>query len=157
MAVFQFHLQPVLDYKQRVEEQRQLELFQVQQELHREEQRLAWLREQEQLTINTLARAIRQGPLDLVAWRLGHLYLDAVHQRIEQQRLVIRRVEEEVEERRQRLVQAMQERQVLARLKANRKRGWQREQDLREGRLLDELGTIGYRRRQALDGQPVAL
>jgi flagellar protein FliJ len=144
MARFRFRLQTVLEHRQRLEEMAQLEHAQAQASQAREEGVLARLKQAEDDGFSVLERQRMTGKLDIESLQLGMGYLDALKVQIQRQDQVVDRVRRHTASRREALVDAMQQRKVLDRLKEKQQQDHQAAESHREAVALDEMVTMRH-------------
>ena len=146
MASFSFQLDPVLQQRKLIEEQRQRELAAVQAEYA-----------QLEIQLRALDQEVRASEVDLRSNRLtGRLDLSflAAHRRFTlamQRRAValaqqMAAVRKRVDDARAALAEAAKQRKILEKLREKRKGQWSDEEDRKELAALDEISArIGYR------------
>ncbi|MFQ5674768.1 MAG: flagellar export protein FliJ [bacterium] len=109
-----FHLQKVLDVRKLVEKSRQKELASITQKLAAEQKALAGLenkRDDFTRTMNEIRKA------EASQFRGNQAYLETLNGSIVEQSRTISAVEKEVDEKRQRLMEASKEKKALEKLK----------------------------------------
>jgi flagellar FliJ protein len=146
MASFTFQLDPVLQQRKLVEEQRQRELAAVQAEYAELEARLRAL-DQEVRTSEADLRSNRlTGRLDLSFLAAHRRFTIAMQRRavaLAQQMAAVRK---RVDDARAALAEAAKQRKILEKLRERRKAQWSEEADRKELAALDEISArIGYR------------
>lgn len=147
MAKFTFRLQTVLEHKQRLEELAQLEHAQAQAAQAREEATLRRLVEAEHETVAELERQRFTGKLDIDALQLGMGYLDVLKIQCQRQEQVVERVSKNTDTKRDQLVQRLQERKALERLRERQRAAFSLEQNRIEANELDDLVIMRHARR----------
>ena len=147
---FQFRFETLLRHRRMVEDERQRELAQL-------------LRARMILTdqLTRMQQTIRDSKRDMTGSLAGRVDLGQVaqfvnysqHVQSRGQQIVARlaQLEGEVEESRQRLLDATRQRKALELLRDRDHAEWRRTQDRREQEELDELATQAYVRRQSLE------
>ena len=146
MAVFRFHLQAVLDHKQRQEDVKQQAYAQAQADLQRAAEALAQLHTEAAAARDLMQKRYLVGPLNVWVVQQGWRHLDVLTSQITAQTTTVTGLQEETETKRQELITAMQERKVLEKLKERLRIRWQREQDRLEARFVDELAVTRHAR-----------
>ncbi len=148
MRKFQFRLQAALDQALRLEEQAALALAELTAQQLREAQTLENL-----LALSAqLARdlnAQQTGEVDLAEVQAQRHYLEHTWTRLAEQRQLLDDLEQRTALQREHLVQLMQKREVLARLKETQARQHEQEAQAAESQGLDEIGTLSYARQGA--------
>ena len=144
-----FRLQPVLNYRQDIEDALQLELGRLLQEEQEARARLEELRAESERSMVELS-AIQSAPrIDVPAIQQGYYYLEALQGVIEHQVVVVNEATERVEAKRRELVKAMQDRKVLEKLKEKYQREYADWVRRVEQTLADDVVTTRYNRRLA--------
>lgn len=157
MARFRFRLEVVLEHKQRLEDQAQLELAKAQALQVREEQRLQELLDSETAAFAELERQRFMGRLDIEALQMGMTYLDVLKTQILRQSQVVERVRRNTDAKREQLVGFMQERKALEQLRDRQKKDFIREENRREAIESDDMVVMRYARDMAIakrNGRP---
>jgi flagellar protein FliJ len=144
MPKFRFRLQTVLEHRQRLEEMAQLEHAQAQASQTREEGVLSRLKRAEDDGFGELERQRMTGRLDIEALQLGMGYLDALKVQIQRQDQVVDRVRRHTVARREQLVDAMQQRKVLDRLKEKQLQDHRAAENHRETVETDDIVTMRH-------------
>lgn len=146
MAKFTFRLQTVLEHKQRLEELAQLEHAQAQAAQVREESALQRLLQTERETVSELERQRFTGRLDIDSLQLGLGYLDVLKIQLQRQEQVVLRVRKNTDTKRDQLIQRMQERKALERLRERQRTAFVVEQNRIEANELDDLVIMRHAR-----------
>lgn len=144
---YQFRLQPVLKHRQRVEEQKQVELAEAQTRRRREETELAALEAREDDAVERLEQQGLVGRLDVELLRHGLTYLELLGKDITTQTATVTEARQQAEQKRQDTVRAQQDRRVLEKLKERGHRRWQLETGRAETRALDEMAVTRHVRK----------
>jgi len=147
MAEIPFPLQPVLSYREdRVDQlSRELALLEAER-LARQEALSALLAEREATLSNQ--RKDEQARVDVsylqrLAGHLAHL-----REGVRCQSSAIAELSERIDAKRQELVEAMEQKEILAKLKERRRKSFIAEWERQEARYHDEIAIIRYVRRQ---------
>ncbi len=138
-----FSLQAVLDYRSSVVEALEIELGRLMAELLSAKNRLAALKEEQTSLIQNLKEAML-GELDLV--KISHLRLNVemLAEVIENQEQEVVRLEALTEAKRQELVKARQDEEVLEILKEKAIEAFQQEMKIKESRFQDDIYIANY-------------
>ena len=147
-----FRLQAVLNYRQDLEEALQLELGRLQGEEHVARQRLDTLRLESDHTLAATSALMSEEHPDMATVQQGFVYLDAIQRRIDSQLAELAELAERVEAKRREVVEAMQARKVLEKLKQRHDRAYAEWARQVEQRLVDDMTTVRYNRRLAEEG-----
>jgi len=150
MAAFQFKYMTLLDYRTRIEEERQRELAQVlrmRMILHDQ------LRQMQQ-TIHDSKQALSEslsGKVDVQ--KISHFarYSGQVERKGHDLILRLSQLEKKIDHARRRLLDATRQRKALELLRDRHREQWQAQQDRREAVEMDELATQQYLRRMAVE------
>ncbi|NGQ94009.1 flagellar export protein FliJ [Brevibacillus sp. SYP-B805] len=146
MKTFHFHLQKVLDLKEREKEQAAWALGKSMQRQREEEEKLYQLNERREELTQFLYEVQVQA---CTAARLIDItrYRQAVDKAILSQQRTLHGCEQEVEARKQTLTRKMQETQLWQRLREKAMERFHNELGKREQKELDEIGINRYVRR----------
>ena len=147
MRRFRFRFQRLLEIKERMEERRRAELGEAVAVLNQERDRLAELRRIQQF-YRQGPKSLPDAPLDPFLLALNASYDQRLRREAQEQLDRIRQIEEEVEKRRQKLVDATKERRVYEILKERAVEAYQHERRRQEQMVLDEIGGQLYIRRE---------
>ena len=142
-----FRLQSVLNYRQSLEEARQLELARIQTERLAALAQLEALRGESVRTVAETQQIQQQERPDVGAILQNHLYLEAVRGAIASQGHTVDEVTLRADEKRSELVTAMRERKVIEKLKQRHDRAYAEWMRHTEQSLVDDMTTIRYSRR----------
>ena len=141
-----FRLESVLQYRERLVELRQQELAVLQLKLETETAKLASLREH----LESLATQIRaqQGShaLDCEGLRSSLGAFERVARQVGEQMAAVAVIEQQTEAKRVELSGAMQDKQVLEKLKERQLAEEQQEAIRKEGEVLDEMSVLRFHR-----------
>jgi flagellar protein FliJ len=139
---FQFRLQKVLNYRIRLEDQRKMELAEL------ESRRTVLLQERNWL-LAAQADALRRGlsaTFDLVDIQLTRLYVERLDRDIARKCDEIAEMDRRVDEKREELIAASRDRRVMERLREKQEAAYMLEALRVEQKQLDEMGTAGFHR-----------
>jgi flagellar protein FliJ len=145
---FRFRLQSVLQYKQKVEDDRKLEMAALLTEVAEQELRLAALdADRERVRAEVLNGMAGEVDIEAVARGFRHAeWLDELRLR---QAELIAELRQRIEAKRQEVVEAMQGRQALEKLRDRDRASYEAELLHAEQTLMDELSTSRYAARPA--------
>lgn len=144
-----FRLQSVLNLRANAEEMLRLELGRLQSEELAARGLLAELNAESDRTLVETAGMLGAGPIDVAAVQQGIVYAEAVRAAIGVQHETVREVETRVETKRADVVEAMQKRKVLEKLKQRHERAYGEWVTRVEQAVLDDMVTVRYNRRVA--------
>lgn len=148
-----FRLQPVLNYRQSLEDALQLELARLQIEEQAARAQLEILRTESSHSMEEI-RSLQLLPRpDIGAIQQGFVYLGALGAAIEHQVVLVLAATERLEAKRRAVIAAMQDRKVLEKLKQRHDRAYAEWATQVEARELDDMVTVRYRRSEAEVGQ----
>lgn len=146
MKKFKFKLQSVLEMREREFEDRQLELAKVQQKLVEQTQVLENLYANKKNLTHQLEEQLQSGvKIDFFVIKTYKDYIQELANQISYQHKVIIEIEQEVEEKRVALTEAMQAKKVLEKLKETHYNKFLKEFEEYEARELDEIALNTYR------------
>lgn len=143
MAKFNYRLQSTLDLKGKLEEQKKIEFGQAIARLEAEKQKKIDLENQKSDNINLFRESIAQGirPDDLKQY---NTYIDVLKIRIKGQDRAIQLAEKAVEKKRLELVEAVQERKKLEKLRERAYEEYVIEEKIAEQKIVDEVVSYRY-------------
>ncbi len=145
MNRFRFSLESVLQVKYRHEELALARLSESQGRLIDAQSALARILKEKQAHIQ-LVRSVQSGRLNVTQLIAAQQYLDALNDRIEQLECLIMQIEEELEQRRQVVLEARRERKTLEAIREKQWRRYLRELEREEQNFADEIAGIRYGR-----------
>jgi flagellar FliJ protein len=140
MASFRFNLEPVLNYRHRLEEKAKEELagsLALYEQAKRALERL-----EEELSAN--CRPVDCGKVNLEQLLLSERYQRLLEQQLELQTARVAAAEEAVAKCRSKLEKKMQERKVVETLKDKKLAEFRYQQDQEEQKLLDDIATAQF-------------
>ncbi|HEY3109806.1 MAG TPA: flagellar export protein FliJ [Chloroflexota bacterium] len=147
-----FPLQAVLNYRNDLEEALQLELGRLQGEEHVAGERLATLRSESERTLTATGELLAQARPEMGTVQQGFVYLDALQRSIDAELAELAELAAKVEAKRREVVEAMQARKVLEKLKQRHERAYADWVRRVEQRLVDDMTTVRHNRRMAEEG-----
>ena len=150
---FKFRMQSILDHKQDLEDREKEKLAKVIQRLEQAKAYLANMEKKQELTQIELKEKQRAGELNINELRIYNAFLKKLAQDILNARLMIEQIKAEEREQRQLLLKAAQDRQAFEKLKEKHKEVFDAEEEDKERKLIDELATIKFARRQQEEQQ----
>lgn len=151
MKKFKFKLETVLKVKIRVEELRQKELKEA--EVRREQARRQLIQRQEEVQATVANyREQFQASIDLNKANDYHRFLLWLNKQVELAMQRLEQCEQEVRERRLKLMEATREKKVLEKLKEKAYEEYKAEELREEIKFLDELGTGQFFRQKDRGG-----
>lgn len=148
MKPFEFKLQTSLCLKQK-EEDRVKEELQIISSRYQEETRHLMLLAEQSVQLEDRLRKSQEAMVDVVETRLCLDYLPVMRGRIEGQQELVNLARAEMESIRQKLVEIMRKRKVLEKLKERHYTQYQLELTREEQKIIDEMATNGYNRKDA--------
>lgn len=148
MKKFQFRLQVVLDIKEKLLEQKLLELSKVQRGLQEAVDKQKTL-ESYQLEINqALLRVFQSGnDLDLVEVQRYKDFINKLIVDISNQKVVVQNITKLLDMKRREVNEVLKEKKVLEKLKENQQKKYYQEFEEYQRRELDDIASSRYRRR----------
>ena len=148
MKKFQFRLQVVLDIKEKLLEQKLLELSKVQRGLQEAVDKQKTL-ESYQLEINqALLRVFQSGnDLDLIEVQRYKDFINKLIVDISNQKVVVQNIAKLLDMKRREVNEVLKEKKVLEKLKENQQKKYYQEFEDYQRRELDDIASSRYRRR----------
>lgn len=141
MAAFRFSLEAVLRQRESIEQERQLELAELERRRLTLERRITDMQRGMAGDRLSLAGELSKGSIAVSALRLHAMGSFGMERRVERAAIELAGVTEQIEAARARLLDATTSRKALSQLKERRQREWRREQDRRETALLEDLNS----------------
>jgi flagellar protein FliJ len=142
---FRFKLQSVLELKIKLEDEEKRKLADLIALQAREEQVLYQLQQQRAAMILEFKEkqcgGINVTELQMYSYTIEKLKNDIINQQLRLREIAIR-----IEEQRQRLIEATQEKKIYEKLKEKQQEAWLAEEEYEEKKLIDELATIKFAR-----------
>ena len=148
-----FRLQPVLNYREDVEEALQLELSVIMAEEQRARERLQALRDDAASAMEGIVGFQSQARADVAIIEQGFVYLDHMARVVAEQDAVVADATARADAKRQELVAAMQARKAMEKLKERHDRAYAAWADRMEQGRIDDMVTVRYNRRAAAGEQ----
>ena len=143
MAGFKFRMEGFLGIKEKIEEQKKLEYGKALKKLDDEKKILKLFYQKKDNLILSMRSSIVDGIKSADLNRYNN-YIDYIKMKIEEQENVVRETENFVEVKRTELVESMKERKMLDVLKENDKSEYNKEQLLKEQKIVDEIVSYQY-------------
>lgn len=143
---FQFRLQTVLDYKERMEEEEQQKLARKKEKLASEENRLLWLKHLHESRRQEAGEKRMKGRLNVDELTMYHEYEKKLEKEVALQNIRVQQAQAAVETQRRKLLEATQEKKTYEKLKEKHFQGYLAEAAREESKILDELGTTKFAR-----------
>lgn len=138
---FKFSLENVLDWRFDQEEAAKLNVAVVEKELQQEKEHLQSL-----ILENIRLKEKAQLTGTLEAMRQEDLYKKVLDEQIVQQKLVVERVEADLEAEKEKLLVAHKDRRIMEKLEEKEFENYTHENEQAEQKQLDEFGTINFGR-----------
>jgi len=143
MAGFVFRMQGFLGIKEKIEEQKKLEYGKALKKLEEEKNVLNMLNNKK----NSLIFAMREcvnSHINSSQLKRYNTFIDVIKNKIEEQEEVVEQAENFAETKRLQLVESMKERKMLEVIKENDRVEYNREQLLKEQKVVDEIVSYQY-------------
>jgi flagellar protein FliJ len=150
---FKFKLQSILDYKQDLEDKEKEKLAKILQELEQAKNYKRMLEQKKVQAHAELKEKQREGGIDVNQLKFYTNYLKKIDKDIIYMTVTIEQIKAREREQRQALLKAAQERQTYEKLKEKHKEEFDEEEAEIERKLIDEMATIGFARRQMEEKQ----
>ncbi len=147
MKKFQFRLQVVLDIKEKLLEQKLLELSKVQRGLQEAVQKQRTLEGYQQEINEALMNVFQSGnDLDLVEVQRYKDFINKLIVDISNQKVVIQNISKVLELKRKEVNEIIKEKKVLEKLKENQKKKYYQSYEQYQTRELDDIASARYAR-----------
>lgn len=142
--IFKFKLESVLEYKKKIEEEEQRELARLKEILRQEQERLEHLKMTKVEEMKELVEKSSQGLLNVAEIQMYHSHLKRLDKEIASQEITVQRATIDVEEQRQKLIRASQDKKTYEKLKEKHKAVFELALEEEERKFIDELATMRY-------------
>ena len=147
MKKFQFRLQEVLDIKEKLLEQKLLELSKVQRSLQEAVQKQRTLEGYQNEINEALMNVFQSGnDLDLVEVQRYKDFINKLIVDISNQKVVIQNISKVLELKRKEVNEVLKEKKVLEKLKENQKKKYYQSYEQYQTRELDDIASSRYAR-----------
>jgi len=146
MAAFKFRLEPVVSLKKQQEDLRKTALAQAKEELKRKEAALVNLCEHREDCERMLTTEMQVGCLDISRKLVFYAYLERLADEIANHREEVARKADDVEVKRQLLLESSKEKKTLEKLKQRMRERYIRQLKKMEQAALDETAAQMHRR-----------
>ncbi|MCI8804308.1 MAG: flagellar export protein FliJ [Clostridiales bacterium] len=143
MAGFKFRMESFLGVKEKIEEQKKLDYGKALKKLDEEQKLLELFINKKMSIILAMRNSINSG-IKSAELRRYNEYISYIKNKIEEQEIVVKNAEDFAEDKRVELVEAMKERKMLDVLKENDKAEYNKEQLLKEQKIVDEIVSYQY-------------
>lgn len=141
---FKFKLQSILEYKKKVEEEEIRKLAELKVLQKREQEKLEFLKMTKVEEMRTLTEKSAQGVLNVSEIQMYHAHIKKLDKEITEQEIRLQQIAIEVEEQRQRLLEASKEKKIYEKLKEKHKATFLAAIEEEERKFIDELATMRY-------------
>jgi len=145
MAKFVFTFEQLLNIKRKIEKQEQMKLGKVMQELSGALARLEVIRYHYQDAVLELQKSLGSGKIIPVEIKRVNESISFYHQQVEEQSSLVSRLELQVEEAKERVKKALQERKTYEILKEKALELYLEDEKQAEAKLIDEIVSFKYR------------
>ena len=151
MAKFRYRMQSILNIKYQLETQAKMEVGRAQMQLNEEEERLRNFIDRKESYLEEGSQMRRQA-LNVNDLRDNRNAMRVMDDRIEEQKVQVRKAEEVLEKAREKLKEIMQERKMHEKLKEKALDQFLQEEKAAEGKVVDELTSYTYGQRGKRNG-----
>ncbi|HEX9917070.1 MAG TPA: flagellar export protein FliJ [candidate division Zixibacteria bacterium] len=128
-----------MEFRQHLEKEKQRDLAQAKNKLQQEEKKLELLNHTKDECQKETRQKKKKDKINLKELSLYQIYLTKLHHQIKGQRIIVVRTEEEVEGRREELLEKSREKKVLENLRKGRLFSYKEEANRIEQKEIDEL------------------
>ena len=151
MAKFRYRMQSILNIKYQLETRAKMEVGRAQMQLNEEEERLRNFIDRKESYLEE-GRQMRRQALNVNDLRDNRNAMRVMDDRIEEQKVQVRKAEEVLEKAREKLKEIMQERKMHEKLKEKALDQFLQEEKAAEGKVVDELTSYTYGQRGKRNG-----
>ena len=143
MAKFTFNMQGLLNIKEKLEEQCKTEYGKALNKLEEEKNILLNFENKKQQNIisfrESISKGVKPGYIDSI-----NKYTSLIDKKIEDQKVIVNKAKDFVEEKRLALLEAMKQRKVLEALKEKEKENYFKEELKKKKKMIDEIVSYKY-------------
>lgn len=143
MSKFDFKLQSVLNIKEKFEDQKKMELVNVNQKLNEEKNNLLEIQKQNNQQVNSFKNSI-SGSLKVVDILTLNKSVKHTTELIQEQQLKIASIKNQVERKKEELKQALVQRKTYEKLRKNEYASYLKELNSKEAKQVDEFVSFKY-------------
>ncbi len=142
-----FKLQPVLDYREHVEETLRVALAELERLLQRETKTLNSLHGQHIASMGEMRDRQQSAQLDVSRIGLDLLYIQSLEERIKEQEVRVNSLHDAVDRQREQLIEAVKEKKQLEKLKESAEVRVKQELKMAENRAIDDISMVQFNRK----------
>lgn len=150
--MFKFKLEPVLKLRKRTEDRLQVELAELKASYDREKEKLNELTHIKSKCEKDIREKYGREETTLSEILLYIHYLEKLKVDIEEQELLLKKIEEQIEDKRNELLKASQERKIIEKLRDNSEKEYVEAENRKERVFLDEIATNQFIRKTLQKG-----
>lgn len=143
---FKFRLQSILEFKEKREEEEQRELGRRLEALSREEALLVGLQHLQHARQEELTEKSSRSSLNVNEIQMYHDYEKRIQREISAQSIRVQQAQVDVDDQRQRLLEAVKEKKTYEKLKEKHQAAFAAEVEAEERNLLDDIATTKFAR-----------
>lgn len=144
MAKFNFEMQPILNFKEQVERQKELDFAKALKLVNAEKEKLNSFYNEKDYSLKKLKNEAGKENLDFAQFKFLNNYIEHLKISITRQKDVIMKAEIILEQKRLILTEAMKERKMLDKLKENKFENFLEEEKRAEQKVIDEI--VSYKK-----------
>jgi len=138
MRAFKFRLEPVINLKKKLEDERKLALGLARRDLRQKEERLSSLHEHRHTCQESAEEKLAEYSLDIAKMLIHYAYIEKLTDDIADHTCVVKQSKEDVEKKRGLLLESSREKKTLERLKEKMKERYVYKAKRAEQAVLDE-------------------
>ncbi len=143
---FKFKLQSILEFKIKMEDEEKRKLAELMQLQAREEQVLVQIQQMRMMRIQEYKEKQGQGGINVTDLQMYAYTIEKLKHDIINQQLRLKEIAIAVEQQRDNLLKASQEKKIYEKLKEKQHQAWIDAEEFEEKKLIDELATIKFAR-----------
>lgn len=152
MSKFIYRMQNILNLKYKLEDQAKMEFAEARRRLTEEEEKLDLLFGRK-AQYEEEGRRMREDTLDVLDILGNRNAILQMEEFIELQKLEVAKAEEELERKRQKLQEVMQERKIHEKLREKAFEAFMKEENAKESKEIDELVSYTYGQKQRVSSR----
>ncbi|MFH1485719.1 MAG: flagellar export protein FliJ [Chloroflexota bacterium] len=144
-----FRLQPVLSYKERLEEVLQLELSQLDRAYLKEQEVLDRMMEEKHSHMESLRVQWQEAKPEMHLLELGLRFLHHLAKNIEEQTTLVDSIKSQLQRKRVELIEVSHAKRTLEKLKERQRVQWTRQREKKDAKRSDELAALRHYKTQS--------
>ena len=144
---FKFRFETVLQYREKMEQQKIKELFDIRRTLLKEEEKFTSILDKRMEMIEFLRNIQNSSDFDLIFMNITQGFLMKLDEDLEFQKKVIENIKQLLSAKRKELVKISQDKKIIEKLKENEYEAYVKMMDKKENLFLDDMSSKLYNKK----------